>query len=266
MGGAGYEWLALFFVARIARPNLTTWDMQDRCDPRTRRILLVGNGPSVLNYSLGRTVDSFPNVVRFHEYQTDGFRRHVGQTTKRWVSSAAHTAELIAAYPERTMPVLVAVPHLRGNCSYADLRRTIGARLMPSQRERIMFVSKETAQSLARRLNAVPSSGLTTIWHFLQTYPLVHIHGFDFFGNSGRVHYFADGRQAARHHNGLLERRLVDELISAGRVQRLSSCYNETASAHSAGDVRANRPIKSRIVRRGVKARRQRLACTHGGG
>lgn len=238
-----------------------------RCDPRARRLLLIGNGPSVLNYRLGRTIDSFFNVVRFNEYQTsDGLEAHVGRKTQHWVINGANTAELMSAYPNRTAPILVALPISRGNKSYAYLRRAVEAQMTSSQhRERVAFVSEATARSLARSLDAgpshVPSSGLTAIWHFTQTCPLVHIHGFDFFDKSiAGVHYFDDGveiRQTVRHHNGPEERRLVNELVSAGRVQLLSSCIRGEAALAQSG-VASRRPVAvSRITKRAAKLSRQ---------
>lgn len=231
------------------RSNVTT--ERDRCDPRARRILLVGNGPSVLNNLLGWAIDSFPHVVRFNEYQISyGFESHVGREIQRWVVGSAFAAELIAAYPERTAPVLVALPHRRGNCSYVYMRLAAEAQLTHSQRERVAFVSDATARSLSQRLDAVPSSGLTVLWHFLQTFPLVHIHGFDFFANSrAGVHYFDDGLRRSPHSESQ-ERSIVNELISAGRVQLLSSCYNETARPQSSMTPRQAIVSQSRITDR----------------
>ena len=41
-------------------------------------IVLVGNGPSLLKREIGSDIDSFDKVVRFINFETQGFEKHVG--------------------------------------------------------------------------------------------------------------------------------------------------------------------------------------------
>ena len=41
-------------------------------------IILVGNGPSILENELGSEIDSFDKVVRFNNFEIEGYEKHVG--------------------------------------------------------------------------------------------------------------------------------------------------------------------------------------------
>ena len=49
--------------------------------------LIIGNGRSVLHSNVGHLVDNYGSVVRFNDYQTEGFGKHVGTKTTLWVLS-----------------------------------------------------------------------------------------------------------------------------------------------------------------------------------
>mmetsp|Transcript_96 Transcript_96/g.212 ORF Transcript_96/g.212 Transcript_96/m.212 type:complete len:259 (+) Transcript_96:121-897(+) len=233
-----------------------------RCDTVTSQthgnVVVIGNGPSVLEYRLGSVIDQFAEVVRFNEYQLQGFETHVGSRVTLWVTSAGHCAELLSAYPERVSPVLVAIPYRRSaTCTYQALRHTVARRLSPQQLQRVSFVK----ESIARRLmvqhafnGTAPSSGLTAIWHLLQIYHTVYLHGFDFFTQMGMrsMHYFSDDRYGKALHKGGLEKQIIESLLKAGRVQFVAHCNtgnlsnspitaNRTIAISHEADLRINR-------------------------
>ena len=72
--------------------------------------LIVGNGRSVLHSNVGGLVDNYGAVVRFNDYQTEGFAKHVGTKTTLWVLSDWVCIKLINKYPARTVPILICIP------------------------------------------------------------------------------------------------------------------------------------------------------------
>ena len=72
--------------------------------------LIVGNGRSVLQSHAGGLVDNYGAVVRFNDYQTEGFATHVGTKTTLWVLSDWVCIKLINKYPARTVPILICIP------------------------------------------------------------------------------------------------------------------------------------------------------------
>lgn len=60
------------------------WSLKALEIPRTARVCLVGNGPSLLTVENGPTIDSFDEVVRFNRYCLAGFEKHTGTRTTLW--------------------------------------------------------------------------------------------------------------------------------------------------------------------------------------
>lgn len=48
------------------------------------KVILVGNGPSLLEGEQGAMIDSFDEVVRFNNYHIEGFEKHTGTRTTLW--------------------------------------------------------------------------------------------------------------------------------------------------------------------------------------
>ena len=48
------------------------------------KILIIANGPSILNENFGSAIDNFNEVARINNYQIDGFHKHIGSKTTIW--------------------------------------------------------------------------------------------------------------------------------------------------------------------------------------
>lgn len=196
----------------------------DSNNPLFQGVCIVGNGRSVLSQSAGPAVDKFETVLRFNEFQTSGFEKHVGTKTSVWVLSDWTIVKLINKYPDRSMPVLCAVPYrFMGKPYYATRRAEVEAQLTPAQRKRVSFIAMETARELIEGRNfgdRWPSSGLLTIMHMLsaQEHKRVYVHGFDFFKEiDGKIHYMEDTHTA--NHHAAEEERICSEFMRQGRVK-----------------------------------------------
>jgi len=155
--------------------------------PLFKGVCIVGNGRSVLSQSAGSVVDRFDTVLRFNDFQIPGYEEHVGSKTSVWVVSDWTIIKLLNKYPDRSLPVLCAIPfRFMGKPYYAARRGEVEKELTPAQRKRVTFISLETARNLIGGRNfgdRWPSSGLLTIMHMLeaQSHEHVFVHGFDFF-------------------------------------------------------------------------------------
>lgn len=189
--------------------------------------LLVGNGRSVLQSNAGGLVDNHGAVVRFNDYQTEGFAKHVGTKTTLWVLSDWVCIKLINKYPARTVPILICIPFkFMGKPYYASRRAELEADLTPEQRRRVRFITSDTAEDLIQRYSfgdRWPSSGLLTIWHFVhapraqQPSPPLLLLGFDFFKEiDGKIHYMEDDCKA--NHHASQEERCCRDLCEAGHL------------------------------------------------
>jgi hypothetical protein len=99
------------------------------------RVVVVGNGPSVLAQPLGEQIDAFDEVIRFNRYQLRGFERHTGTRTTLW-STFGHgylpgdedqrPARMIFVYGERGEPAYPAEEMYRiPKAYYKDLQQRV---------------------------------------------------------------------------------------------------------------------------------------------
>ena len=154
-----------------------------------RGTVIIGNGRSVLGLGAGPTVDRYDTVIRFNDYQIEGYERDIGSKVDVWVMSDWTIATLLHKYPERRVPVLCAIPYrFMGKPYYHERRAELEAELPPAMLSRITFVPAETVQRMVeenRFGDRWPSSGLITIVHMLMAKDKVYLHGFDFFKEIG---------------------------------------------------------------------------------
>ena len=216
-------------------------------------VAIVGNGRSVLGQTAGPAIDKFKTIVRFNDYAISEYEEHVGCKTTLWVLSDWTCVKLLNKYPERSLPVLVAIPFkFMGKPYYHARRAELEEQLTAAQLSRITFVKADLAREIIEKYHfgdRWPSSGVITIWHILRAQPRVHLHGFDFFKQivrrarailsafcvqclpvpaqfsqpsprpshqDGKIHYMEDTHQA--NHNGKEEERICMDFVAQGRV------------------------------------------------
>jgi hypothetical protein len=61
-------------------------------------LILVGNGPSVMDHEFGGVVDSFDIVVRFNWYHIKGFEKQVGAKTNIWFTTVFDAVRMREKY------------------------------------------------------------------------------------------------------------------------------------------------------------------------
>ena len=187
--------------------------------------LIVGNGRSVLGCGAGPAVNRYATVIRFNDFQIEGFESDVGSKTDLWVVSDWTAVKLFAKYPNRIIPTIIAIPYkFMGKPYYHERRAEVYAELSEELRERVTFVPAEDVQRLIEENHfgdRWPSSGLITIVYMLNLgKPRVHLHGFDFFKEiDGKIHYMEDTHKA--NHHAAEEERICMGLVRQKRVSFL---------------------------------------------
>jgi SAM-dependent methyltransferase len=179
-------------------------------------VVLVGNGPSVLRSPLGAVIDSFDEVIRFNEFETKGFEKHVGSKTTFWCG-LRKLADGPMRHPNAIFTEEFDAPTKFKECYF--IPSWIYRRTYHEIRERSMWSSGfETDGGLLRM-----TSGLLLARYLLEVVRVKHVHlaGFDHFSkvHSSQHHYWMPGRfKPPEQHNGELEKTMFDELRKAGRV------------------------------------------------
>jgi len=203
-------------------------------ETQRRGTIVIGNGRSVLGHEAGGAVDMFHTVVRFNDFQIEGYEKFVGVRTDLWVMSDYTAMKLLKKYETTrslTLPVLIAIPwRFMGKDYYGNRRAELEEELkqaLPEVYKRVTFVAGEVGKDLIGQYefgDRWPSSGLLTIWSLLQSEAEreggpadVFLHGFDFFKQiDGKIHYMEDTHKA--NHDAKQEERVCQELCKEKRV------------------------------------------------
>ena len=184
-------------------------------------IVVIGNGPSVLERRVGSLIDQFLTVVRINNYVIAGYEDHVGSKEDVWTRSG--TDAVFDRIDEHIPTVLWFVP-LPG---WEESRQRIGPimRRVDAAGENHVLVERRQIEDLTDRYfggrtDVRPTTGLYTIFYFLEKHQQVHIHGFDFFEtHKTQMHYFDESvKKRMNGHDPDFERQIVQEHIRSGRL------------------------------------------------
>lgn len=200
------------------------WSLTPLSLERSTRVVLVGNGPSLLSKENGALIDTFEEVVRFNRYALGGFEKHTGTRTTLW-STFGH-GYLPSDESERPNRVLF-VHGERGEPAYE-----------PKEMYRVpRWFSKDAAARVCRASRRSPSevarvsgatSGLVVALYLLDVVGVdqVALAGFDHFRkeSSNQHHYYnpkAYGRPPEME--GDAEADILAGYVETGRVRYLTS-------------------------------------------
>jgi SAM-dependent methyltransferase len=212
-------------IAKEGRFLTGHWQTQSwRVNP-TDTVVVVGNGPSVLNSEYGALVDSHTHVVRFNNYKVAGFERHVGTRTSLWssvgigrshfdpTSSPSHS--LLIDGEEAKHAEAESMPCERlPRWFYNQVRREVQER------------SSWKSGFAPEREKLLATSGLLLVVWLLRVKNVknVRLLGFDHFSKdrSSQHHYWVPSAfKKPAEHDGAAEADMFDDLRAAGKVTYL---------------------------------------------
>lgn len=246
MMALGHMVAYLLTIKRKATGLLNGDSLQGDC--RNKRILVVGNGPSVMQGEpLGSLIDEFDEVVRFNNFQTKNAGAEAFAGTKCTVHFS--DAMLFPTYPEYHVPGAKVVlaqfdERLMTAGSYLLFRMAVDLEIRKAWKllcdPELEWIPREEIAQLKQDIGNTgfhhPTSGLMAINHFLKlTDQPVHIHGFDFF-EGDKIHYYNKSEplyERINNHFGVnmhqpqKEKKLVGDLVAQGRVRWLKDLASE---------------------------------------
>tara|TARA_Y100001936_G_C15999111_1_gene626870 strand:- start:312 stop:914 length:603 start_codon:yes stop_codon:yes gene_type:complete len=191
-------------------------------------ILIIANGPSALKYEYGNEIDTFKNVARINNYQTNSFEKYIGSKTTIWFNGANKKLKPRFNFNNE---IIVFVPYEILKAKEDEVIRRTPKRLQINT-DKYTLISKqkmkyyETISNIKR-----PTTGFNSILWALDNYKKVIIHGFDFF-LEGKEHYYDSfltkkisnlkivGK--ARKHDNVGEKKFIQALIKENKVIQLS--------------------------------------------
>jgi hypothetical protein len=175
-------------------------------------VLVVGNGPSVLDKPLGKQIDQMPEVVRLNKFTTTK-PEFTGKRTTWWVFPEPLWAQ---------MRQHVAGPLELGVTVTQDPRHNAPRHPPMVWTGTVVKVPMEVTRKLMDRYNIWPTTGLVAIQHFLGCGYNVVIHGFDtLFTDFRNCQYMNPKAAMFRTHSPKAERRILHQLLDEGRITTL---------------------------------------------
>ena len=188
-------------------------------------IILVGNGSSLIGKGLGSQIDLFDEVVRFNNFELDGYTEDVGAKSTILARRCCYDVNL---WPEGMFKKIY--------CFVTFCRWTSGmiqvANQLQGHYSNAEIVTADICAKYGKEIgvdqpnNEWCSVGALTISHMLEFYDKIHICGFDHLKkdeNGHASHYFHKPPKDDRFHSGLKEKSFTEQLILAGKVIRVDS-------------------------------------------
>lgn len=185
------------------------------------RVVLVGNGPSIIGSQLGKIIDSYDEVVRFNNFQTKGFENDVGQKITLWSTyfigndSDDKHYRVLCNHERRETPASATEVYRIPSFFFDKTRKFVQeyARLCLGLQADISYL--------------LASSGFTVASFLIDILEINNLHlvGFDHFSKqkSSFHHYWTPKAYGKpKEHNGDLESELFDKLRRNGRITYLT--------------------------------------------
>lgn len=189
-----------------------------------KKIILVGNGPSIIGSGLGPVIDSFENVVRFNNFVTDGYEDDCGSKVTILARRSCDDVKLHS--PDKFEAVVNFITY----CKWSSAMMFVNNSLQDFYGSKLSTVDIKTCKEIGADIgldqphNEWASIGALAIGLAIRSFSTVDICGFDHLAKSqdGEVkHYFPKKTKDAKFHNGEKEKQYIEKLIMQGRVRRL---------------------------------------------
>jgi hypothetical protein len=192
-----------------------------------QEIIVIGNGSSVLNHQYGELIDSFPDVVRFNDFKTEGYEKFIGSKTTIWARSNSKRTK------ERDWGIFDSVLVASPEWNYGNINRIVKGK------DNATVISQEQALALQQELKLPgrvvkrglaekrgwPSTGLLILNYLIDKFETVYIHGFDCFKKEegfSRHYYNNKERMSITHvHREDKEKEWIDKNIESGKLKTL---------------------------------------------
>ena len=189
------------------------------------KILVIGNGESVLNKKLGSKIDDFDCIARINNYKINKYKEYIGSKTSIWFNGANQ-----GLYKREDKPgkVIVFIPSIIQE-KKDDCNQIVKSRLGTKD---FHLVKSDKIKSYERECdhNRLTTGTYAILWS-IENFRQVYIYGFDFFINS-KSHYF-DNKiistlknkgviPKAKKHDMYKEKAYIDNLLLNGKLKILN--------------------------------------------
>jgi hypothetical protein len=170
------------------------------------KIILIGNGSSVLDRKFGEFIDSFDRVVRFNRYLLNGYEKFVGTKTTDWYNTQfieKNSFRFLGEFDSFTFHSWRWDKECeRFNSCWPFVKATIKKRTCES-----------TVDEMSEFLDLDYkwfSTGAIAVWEMLKQFDTVHLYGFDWWDNE--KHHYGDNEPRGNLHQPNKEKIFFEKL------------------------------------------------------
>lgn len=175
------------------------------------KIIIIGNGSSVLDHELGDIIDSFGVVVRFNSFKINKFEKHVGTKTNIWFTVNKHHINNTKSF-DRVIAHAWEWDKTKDRI-YQDILK-----VFPE-------CDKVTRDFVKNQIpcKTLPSTGLIAIFYLLMENPdlPIYLFGFDWWDRN--IHHYGDNEKRGTLHNPKEEFEIISNLLKNQNVKFLSN-------------------------------------------
>lgn len=187
---------------------------------KTKKCILIGNSSDILKYEYGEGIDEFNTIVRFNRFRINEWGSKIGTRCTEWNINFALTINQNYFIPN-FQTVKNEVKDL--SCVKLVTTSSIPTNKIEHIKEKINFDFQYiTPQPHWPELNFgyKPSTGLVSIFHYLDIFEQIYIHGFSLGQEEGPHHYWKGNTSAdkAGKHIWSKEKEVVEDLIKKNKV------------------------------------------------
>ena len=148
------------------------------------KILIIGNGESVLKNKFGANINNFDNIARINNYKINGYEDYIGSKTSIWFNGANQGLTKKAKIPNNIIIFIPSIIQKKGTDLHSRIKSRIGIK-----KKQYKLVTKNKIIEYEKKCNSRRlTTGTYSILWALENYKEVHIYGFDFFIDS-KSHY-----------------------------------------------------------------------------
>lgn len=161
------------------------------------KIILIGNGPSVLRHELGENIDKFDIVVRFNNFKIKGYEKNIGTKTNYWFTWCHFNVDNIKNLDKIYFHSWIKDKNTDKN--YIKLKNMYN---------NIEIVDHGVLNEIKQHIPDYPhkafSTGLIAAHIMIKKYSQIYLYGFDWWID-GLKHHYCDNADKGKLHKPKIE-------------------------------------------------------------
>jgi len=187
-----------------------------------KKVIIIGNGPSLLKAENGLLINKFDHIVRFNAYSINKYEKFVGTRTDCWINTINYQ------YKDKEQRLKVKYKRFIWHSWQWNPLLDKGYISFKEHYDKESFPVRKTTRDTILELQEYAedsnyfsySTGLIAIWIYLKEYPSVTITGFDWWESTN--HHYNDTAPRGTNHNPKKEYLVIQKLIKDKKVKFLA--------------------------------------------